>query len=155
MLQEVSAMLALYPGVSALDHGWREDSGLRRPLIWNSRAFVLLSCIFLFASINVIVRVSWLCSVSDVCPPLQHSKLVSNTSPAPKHHRGSCTRAGWELMHRVDSCWALHHAWGISSCEALTNVNTSVLCLLLEWEQGQGSGPQPGICCQSFMYMLN
>lgn len=51
-LQAVSAMLALHPWTSAVDHCWRQASGLRRPLIWNSVAFVLLSCIFLWVLHN-------------------------------------------------------------------------------------------------------
>lgn len=95
-----------------------------------------------FASVNVAVPVSWLYSVGDVLPlsRLQHTELGSNTSPVPKHHRGSCTRAGGVLTHWVDLCWALQRTWGISSCEALTNVDTSVLCLLF----GGGAGPRIG-----------
>lgn len=53
------------------------------------------------ASVNVVVPVSWLYSVGDVLPlsRLQHTELGSHTSPVPKHHRGSCTRAGGDLTH--------------------------------------------------------
>lgn len=145
MLQEVSAN-ACPPPLSICSWPVAEERILGYVDLWSELVQPLycprVSFARFFVLVNVVVSVSCFCSVGDVLPlsSLWHTEMGSNISLVPKHHLESYTRAGRDLMHWVDCVWALHCTWALPSSRALTNVDTSVLCLVYK----VGAGPRIG-----------